>query len=692
MASFILEIGSEEMPAKFLPVAEAALAKFLADGLDSAGIDHGAITVFSTPRRLGARVENVAPFQKEGEELLQGPPASVAYDKEGRPTRALIGFCQTNNASLEDMAIVENQRGKYVAIKRKTGGKPAEEAIAEILPKIITSLPFPKKMRWGSHALHYIRPLKWILAMLGDKVCQFSVGHVQSGNLTYGHRIHGPGPFVINSANDYEEVVASCGKVDIYGDARMRKIREEGNKLANGEGCSIVWKEPLLREVSGLVECPVPILARFPEEYLEVPAEVLLTSMESHQKSFGLCDETGKLSPLFLTVLNLVPENIEPARSGWEKVLRARLEDARFFWREDLATGFETWQKKLEKVIFIGPLGSVAEKERRVARLCQWLAVKTALVPPETAYRAGELSKADLVSGVVGEFTDLQGIMGGIYAEKAGESPEVAQAIREQYLPLGPESPIPASKCGALLAIADKADTLAGCFGLKRIPSGNADPDGLRRAALGIIRIMLAYDFQLSTREIFAEALKLYGDRKWKMPEPEILDKLEEFMLGRLRNWFVSTGFNNSHVDAALATPFRYPAQAEKKIRALRDFLESDAASDLPGLFKRIENITRNQEELPESWRKELLESEAEKELAAVLETGLPEMDRMLAEERYGDVLSSMAALQMPINKFFDGVLVLCDDPELRRNRLGLLGALLSRSGHLANFSRLRSA
>lgn len=691
MASFILEIGSEEMPANFLPAAEEALAKSLEKSLEAAAIEHGGIKVFSTPRRLGAMIENMAAFQKEREELLQGPPLSIAYDGDGKPTKALRGFCQTNGALESDIVALETPRGKYAAIKRKTGGKSSEAALAEILPDIITSLPFPKKMHWGSHELHYIRPLRWILAMLDDRVCQFSLGHVQSGNLTYGHRIHGAGPFAINSARDYQDVIADSGKVEISGESRMREIREAGDRAAAEADCAVVWKEPLLREVSGLVERPVPILAGFPEEFLEVPEEVLLTSMESHQKSFGLRTKSGKLAPLFLTVLNLEPEDAALVRSGWEKVLRARLEDARFFWREDLASGMDAWQKKLEKVVFIGPLGSVAEKEKRIAELCRWLAEKTGMADPQIACRAGELSKADLVSGVVGEFTDLQGIMGGIYAGKAGESPQVAQAIKEQYLPLGPESPVPASPCGALLALADKADTLVGCFGLKRIPSGAADPDGLRRAALGIIRIMLAYDIRLSSREIFVEALKLYGGRKWKLPEPEIMDRLEEFMLGRLRNWLVTSGHNNSVVDAVLAAPFAYPAQAAKKLTAVEEFLNASAAADLLALFKRIENITRNQADLPTTWQAELLESAAEKELGKVLAPGLSVLDAMLAEERYGDALANLAAMQQPINNFFDGVLILSDDAVQRRNRLGLLGAMLARFGQVANFSRLRS-
>lgn len=439
----------------------------------------------STPRRAAVLIEDMNPVQKHKEEVVFGPPTRAAYAADGAPTKALEGFARTHGLTVDDVFRVQTEKGEYVAVRKRMGGGAAKDLLARVCPAIITALPFAKRMRWGAHAFAYARPLHWILALLDADVVPFSVGPVISGRETRGHRIHGPGPFAVEHANQYLTVVADSCAVTLDPAERRRAIVQSGEAQACHVGGQVLWKNSLLDEVQGLSEHPVPLLGDFDPAYLEVPREVLLTSMESHQKSFGVENREGGLLPHFLTVLNLTPEDTELVKRGWERVLRARLEDARFFWRADLRENFELWLEKLDQVIFIGALGSMGDKTRRLETLCRWLAERCAPKFTAQAARAGRLSKADLVTGLVGEFDSLQGVMGGIYAERKGEPQAVANALKEQYLPAGPDSPLPQCALGALLSLADKADTLAGCFGLGMIPTGAADPNGCGVARWG---------------------------------------------------------------------------------------------------------------------------------------------------------------------------------------------------------------
>ena len=439
----------------------------------------------------------------------------------------------------------------------------------------------------------------------------------------------------------------------------------------------------------------MPLLGDFDPAYLEVPAEVLLTSMESHQKSFGIEGPDGRLMPHFLTVLNLTPRDMAVVKHGWERVLRARLEDARFFWHQDLRESLDTWLEKLEHVIFIARLGSMADKTRRLESLCRWLAETTAAgrVDADDAARAGRLSKADLVSGMVGEFDTLQGIMGGIYAARKGESAVVAQALREQYLPAGPDSPLPSSLAGALLSLADKADTLAGCFGLGMIPTGAADPNGLRRCALGIIRIMLEFDLRLDVRALFARAQELYGDRQWKIGRDEALDKLLEFFTARLRNYWQSHGEDTLLVDAALGAGLADVPSCAARLDALRDFSRMPGYAAAVQTFKRVSNILRKQGDdgaLALTWEASLLREAPEKALAATLDELLPRLDALQEKGDHAAVLAALEEVRPAVDAFFDGVMVMAEEAAVRANRLAMLNALGSRFARLADFAALQ--
>lgn len=692
MANFLLEIGVEELPSRFLAPAQASLVESFGQALAAEGLDHGSIASFATPRRLGLEIRDVAPRQVKKEEIVMGPPAKGAYLPDGVPSKALEGFLRTQNISLDDVFTTKAKKGEYIAAKIHTGGKSALELLSAIIPDMISTIPFAKRMRWGSHDIAFGRPLRWILALLGSDIVPFKYGHVQAGRSTFGHRVHGHGPFEVASADDYARVAAENCLVETDPAKRREVIIARADAAATALGGEVIWRDDLLDEVTGLIEHPVPIIGEFSRDYLEIPEEVLLTSMQSHQKSFGLRGKDGKLLPNFVTVLNLDPENVDLVRHGWERVLRARLEDARFFWTVDRGQALEDWLAKLDNVIFIGPLGSMGDKGRRLEKLCGWLANQIEPGMIGNAERAGKLAKADLVSGMVGEFDTLQGIMGGIYASEAGEDKGVAGAIGEQYLPAGPDSPLPHTLLGSILSVADKADTLAGCFGLNMIPSGAADPNGLRRCVLGIIRIFLDRRIEIPVSELFGKALDLYGQKNWKHSREETLEKLRSFFAGRLRNYFLSKGYNTILVDAVLAAGFERVSDCRYRLDALAAFGSSSGYIGAARTLKRAENISRKQDIRHQDsiWKEELLTDPAEKNLDKELKKILPRLDSLLEKGEYAAVLDSLGELRPFVDKFFDEVMVLCEDADLRANRLAMLGAISRRYARVARFASLQ--
>ncbi len=701
MPAFVLEIGTEELPARFLANAEKELADRFSAALSESGLSFSGLTLYSTPRRLALHISQIAEAAITREEVIPGPPMKAAYDMGGRPTRAAEGFAKTHGVSLADTFTLETEKGPYLAVHKNIGGGNALDILSRICPAVIAALPFSKKMRWGSGDFTFARPLRWILALLGDSVVPFTVGTLASGNLTCGHRVHGFGPHVIADAMEYLPVVQDKGGVVALAAERRTIIKEQGNALAKEKNGRILWKDALLDEVQGLCEHPVPILGSFDPSYLEVPREVLLTSMESHQKSFGLEGTEGRLLPYFLTVLNITPKDLQLVRKGWERVLRARLEDARFFWKTDLASSFDAWLSSLDTVIFLAPLGSMGDKTRRIERLCGWLCDNVRFVSSgqavnkAEAMRAGRLCKADLVSEMVKEFDTLQGIMGGIYAARAGEPVTVATAIAEQYLPAGPDSPVPASTYGAFLSMADRADTLAGCFGLGMIPTGTADPYGLRRAALGIARIAQEKGLRFDVGALFAAAMDGYGARAWKILPEQSLPRLEEFFTLRLKNHFIAAGTETLLAEACLQADAHDVWAASARLSALVALSNTPDFAQAVLTFKRTANIIRKQGqeagvELSGAYKPELLTDEAEKALAAELERIAPIFDKLWADDHYAELFSILRDLRPFVDRFFDTVMVMCDDETLRLNRLNLLQALVERLGRLADFSALQ--
>ncbi|WP_419787825.1 glycine--tRNA ligase subunit beta [Pseudodesulfovibrio sp.] len=702
MAEFILEIGTEEMPARFVPKLAEELKAAFADLLTGAMVENGGVDTYATPRRIVAHVAEMAENQRKQEETVTGPPVRIAYDADGNLTKAGDGFAKTQGVAPEALFTLTTGKGEYLAAKKTVGGGKSIDILPALCVKAVESLSFPKKMHWGDYEFTFGRPIRWLLCLLGDAVVEFSIENLIAGRETRGHRVMGPGPFSVADASTYFGIVRDQCKVVIDPEERKKTIVDEGNRLAAALGGEIVWEQGLLDEVANLVEFPRPLIGDIDPRYLELPREVLLTSMQSHQKSFGVQGADGKLLPHFLTTLNLEPKEIALVKKGWERVLKARLEDARFFWEADCKIDFKVWLDKLENVVFLGPLGSVGDKSRRIEALCGRLAEalgeSKSILPGEIEKyaMAGRLSKADLVSEMVIEFDSLQGKMGGIYAERAGKGEIVSRGIYEQYLPAGPDSPVPSSLAGALVSVADKADTLAGCFGLGKKPTGANDPYALRRCALGIARIIMEHDLSLSLSSLLVQARKAYADGiKWKLGADEGQDMLLEFFAQRLRALFTGQGFETRVVDAALGAGFDDIRTLKARLEALASFSGESDFEQAVLTFKRAANIIRKQgdeagQALTGSYDPELFDGDHETAFGAKLEEMAPRFDDLWEQGDFAGLFGLLRELRPSVDGFFDNVMVMCDDADVRLNRLNLLKALVDRLGRLADFNALQ--
>jgi len=701
MAEFILEIGTEEMPARFVPKLAAELEEAFAKGLTESMVENEGVKCYATPRRITAHVPSLALTQRQEEETVTGPPVRIAYDGDGNLTKAGQGFAKTQGVPEDALFRMETGKGEYLAAKKTVGGGRTVDILPGVCLKCIESLSFPKKMHWGGYDFTFGRPVRWLLALLDRDVVEFTVENLTSGRETRGHRVMGPGPFSVASTADYFSVVRDQCKVVIDPAERREAIVAEGDRLAAALGGRIVWNDGLLDEVANLVEYPKPLIGDIDELYLELPREVLLTSMQSHQKSFGVEDADGRLLPHFLTTLNLEPLDVALVKKGWERVLKARLEDARFFWEADCKVEFDTWLGKLEHVVFLGPLGSVGDKSRRIETLCgklaEALAVSRSILPGEMGQyaRAGRLAKADLVSEMVIEFDSLQGKMGGIYAERAGLGEIVSKGIYEQYLPAGPDTPVPSSLSGALVSMADKADTMAGCFGLGKVPTGANDPYALRRCALGIARIIMEHGLDVDLEVFLRNAQEAYSGVNWKVEQGEALTKLMDFFGQRLRALFTGQGFDTRVVDAALGAGFKDIRTFKARLEALAGFSRGADFEQSVLTFKRAANIIRKQgdeagEPLTGNYDTDLFEDEHETAFGSKLDELAPRFEDLWENGDFDGLFGLLGELRPAVDGFFDHVMVMCDAPDVRLNRLNLLKGLVDRLGRLADFNALQ--
>jgi glycyl-tRNA synthetase beta chain len=685
---FYLEIGSEEIPAGYILPAVHAMACQMVRFLDDQRIAHGEPYTTGTPRRLLLLVPEVAPRQESCVTEIIGPSRQVAYDADGQPTKAAIGFAKGQGLAVEDLQIKETPKGEYLCVLREEQGLATKELLEKMLPDFIARIPFPKSMRWGSLPVSFARPIHTLIALLGGEVLKFTYGDTKSGNLSSGHRFMSPQRLLVRDFNGHRDNLRKHFVIVDF-DERRQCIRDAVQATAEQVHGRILEDEELLDEVTNLVEHPRAILGQFEEKYLKLPPEVPITVMREHQRYFAVVDRDGRLMPYFVTAANTIPRTRQVVSAGNGRVIRARLEDARFYYEEDQQVPLAKRAESLKDVVFHSKLGTSWEKIERFTALARWLGERLAPQQLEVLLRAAFLCKADLVSGMVGEFPELQGTMGRDYARQQGEPEAVAQAIYEHYLPKRAGDEIPETMPGALLSIADKLDTIVGCFSVGLLPTGTADPFALRRQTLGIIRIILGKDLHISLSEFIDQALQALAG---KMTEPRDTVKLGvlDFFRNRLHYQMVNQdGFSSDVVEAALDVGIDDLVEAVKRTKAVALFQARPDFDSLAAAFKRVVNIIKEEE--PRALDPALLKTEAERNLYEYLELTEKEVARQSEMSDYDAALSAMAGLKSAIDAFFDSVLVMDPDEEVRHNRLALLTRTRNVFAQVADFRKIQT-
>ncbi|HEY3176104.1 MAG TPA: glycine--tRNA ligase subunit beta [Candidatus Polarisedimenticolia bacterium] len=705
--TFLLEVGCEEIPAGMLPGALVDLrARLLAALGDKEGLGGSAEEPpqFGGPRRLVACITGVRDREDDRVALVSGPPTGAAYDKAGGPTKAAIGFAKAQGVSVEQLEKVRGEKGEVVAVRRRIAGREASAVLAEACPRILSEMRFPKMMRWGDRGHCFVRPIHWIVALLDHEVVEFEFMGVRSGRATSGHRFLSPGPHEVPHASRYEEIVRERGKVIARNADRRERIRQARDRAAAAMGWRAREDEDLLNELTFLNECPGVVTGSFDRAYLDLPAPVIVTAMRHHQKYFPAEGSGGGLAPGFVAVINL-PEDPEGLiRRGNEWVLKARLADARFFWTEDRKRKLADRVEDLARLSFHEKLGSYLARTQRLVDLASTLAATIGLdgTAQDRVRIAARLAKCDLLTGMVGEFPELQGIMGGIYAREEGIPIEAARAIEEHYLPISPEGPVPKTPEGAVLALADKLDLMTGCFAAGLIPKGSADPYGLRRAAHGVTRIMLSPALagssgRVSLKGAVEKSLALYEAQGIGPAARErVREDLLEFLSQRLRFLMEEGRMRFDTARAILAAGFDDVADAWRRGAALTELRTAASEEDFLALAasaKRIRNILAQARDKGLATdgpiAAGLLRDKEEKDLHGAVGRVREGLERQVAAGDYVSALRSIASLRPQVDRFFDKVLVMAPEEDLRRNRLALLSGLSQLLSRVADFSEI---
>ncbi len=679
-----LEIGTEEIPAGFIPRAMAEMEAMIGRELANARLSFGEIRTLATPRRLALVVTGIPAVQPDAEITATGPSKKAAFDADGKPTKAAEGFARGQGVDVSQLTVITTEKGEYLAVTKQETGRPAFELLSEILPKLVADIPFRKSMRWGDLDVRFARPIHWIVALFDGIVVPFSFGNIESGTISRGHRFMANTTFPVR---DFAHYLEECERHFVIPDPERRReiIRHEIHRVAKAAGGHMLPDEELLEQVVFLVEYPSAVHGTFSPEFLKVPKEVLVTSMRSHQRYFSIVDGDGKLMPGFITINNTLTDDPTVVVKGNERVLRARLSDARFFFEEDKKVRLDERVEALKKVVYQQKLGTSFEKMERFSALACGLAEQLNPAVREQTARAARLCKADLVSGMVGEFPEVQGIMGREYALLEGEDAAVANAIAEHYLPTQAGGELPASDIGAFVSIADKLDTICGCFGVGLIPTGAADPYALRRATIGIIAIILDRGYRLSLPALIGQALNLLSARLTRPAEQVAADVLE-FFRGRFVN-LLANDFAGDAVDAAVSAGFDDVVDVRARIAALAEFKNHPDFEPLSVAFKRVGNIIKEGTDLPVD--PALFQDTAEAGLYEAFQGVKVAVDRKIAEGAWLEALTGIATLRGPVDTFFDKVMVMAEDERVRGNRLALLTAIARMFGRVADFARI---
>jgi glycyl-tRNA synthetase beta chain len=680
---FLIEIGTEELPSKSLQQFSLSFAQELNNNLQKIGLRHGGLDLYVTPRRMAARVKNLAAMQQDREVEKTGPSVRSAYDINGNPTAAALGFARSCHVSITEIKAKPTPKGECLYYLQKIPGKKTIEIMPSIIENTLNHLPISRPMRWGNHEMAFIRPVRWILMLYGNEVVPCKLFGVQASNQTFGHRFSHPKAITIHDPAEYEQLLKQGFVIASY-EKRKETIRQQIMSLSKSKG-KVVVDEDLLDEVTGLVEWPIALLGTFPDRFLKIPSEVVVSAMKFHQKCFPVFDEKDQLLPYFITIANIESKAPEEVITGNEKVIRARLSDAEFFYHTDLKHGIENHLFNLKSVIFQAKLGNMYDKAVRIAQLSEFIANELGC-DTKNAARAGLLCKADLTTEMVGEFPELQGIMGYYYALQDQESQDVALAIREHYQPRFSGDALPSSLLSGVVALADKVDTLLGIFGINQAPTGDKDPFALRRAAVGLLRIMIEKRLALDLQELLTKASQFYS--KFANAVPQAL----EFILERLRAWYLEQGISSDIFSAVYARHPTRPFDFDNRIKAVAHFKKLPEAEALALANKRVSNILK-QAILPvhTNINFSVLENEAEQELANLIEQKTKEIEHLCSHSEYKKALTALAAFRNPVDRFFDTVLVMTEDEKLRNNRLILLNNLRHLFLQIADVSLLQS-
>ena len=691
----LFEIGIEEVPARFLPQAIDNLKNLAGQRFAENGIPFGGMSVFATPRRLALIARDLPENQPDRIREVFGPPEKMSFDKDGNPSKALTGFAKGLGLAPEQLVAKEKGKnpGRYMAAVIEEKGSPLKAVLPGLLREMTLSLSFPKSMRWGTGSMRFVRPIRWIAALFDSETLQMEIDGTKSGNITRGHRFLSPVAFQLRDARSYEKILHS-NFVIVDQDKRREMILDDLERLASTVSGRPVMDEGLLNTVVYLVEYPVGMLCEFPKEYLELPEELLITVMQDHQKYFAIKDDKGRLINNFTVISNTLKENYFVVKAGSERVIRARFEDARFYYHEDRKRPLAARVEELKKVAFHERLGSLHDKLLRIQSLVAHIAGVACPESIELAKRAAILSKSDLVTGVVREFPELQGIMGRYYALNDGESPEVAEAILEQYLPRHMGDALPSTKIGAALSLADRLDNIASFFHLGLAPTGSEDPFALRRQAIAVSQVLIEGGYELAIDTLTEKALEGLGQRENSELESSIL----KFFASRLPQIFEARGFiendlTDSLMGMALQVPLKYIIERRN---AIRRFKQTPGYNAFLLAIKRVKNILPR--DLLEKQKKQKLPSvdaglfreTAEGELFEKITAAKKQkISGLLSEHRYEEALSVLSKLTGPVNGFFDAVLVMDKDEAVRQNRLALLGSLWELASGICDFSRL---
>ena len=684
----LIELGTEELPPKALASLSAALTDEFVRQLDEAGLNHGAVERFAAPRRLALLVRDLDEKQADRDIERQGPAVQAAFDSDGNPTKAAQGFAASLGLTVDQLGRQDTGKGERLVAQITEQGKSAAELIPAFFTQSIQKLPIPKRMRWGKRKVQFVRPAHWLVALFGDEVIPFELLDLQSGRTSYGHRFHAPGAIELASASEYAQRIENDGHVLADFDRRKAMIEEQTLAAGQQAGGVAQINPELLNEVTALVEWPEALMGSFDDDFLRVPQEALISAMEEHQKYFSVLDNDGKLMPRFITISNIQSKDPQQVIHGNEKVIRPRLADAAFFYDNDCKRTLAQHAEGLANVVFQQQLGTVADKCQRIGGLAAVIAEQMG-GDATNAKLAGKLSKADLNSEMVGEFDTMQGIMGFYMAQREGQPEEVANALYEQYLPRFAGDSLPQSKTGMAVSLADKIDTLVGIFGIGQKPSGTKDPYALRRATLGVLRIIIEHELALDLRELLDKAAEQLGERI----DAAQVDDAFEFIKGRYRAIYQEQGIATPVILSVLAIDdaCRKPLDFDRRVKAVAAFQQRDEAQALAAANKRVSNILAKLETAPaEEIDGALLEDEAEKTLTNMVVAAFEQTYELLEAGDYASVLEMLAQLREPVDTFFDTVMVMAEDEAVRNNRLALLAFLRDLFLNVADISLLQ--